>query len=285
MRIVPAPGSLEGLRIAVTRSGGGDPEDRLTRMLAERGARPIPIPLTSTEPPLDREALDRLIQDLGSYDWLVVTSARAVPPLVEAIGRASVSIPEARDRGMRICPVGPRTGEALLESGLAPDLVPERFQAEGVVDAILSQSGSKDLRVLFPRSEGGRDVIPRRLRDAGAEVDVVAAYRTVPVPGAGVRLAALVSAADVDALTFTAGSAAEVFVDAWLEYRRSRALPEGGARLGIPEEIGVVAMGPATASVLQKRGVTVDRVAAPHTLEGLVCALEEWSDGRSAGPA
>lgn len=271
--------TLRDLRVAVTRSGAGSPNDRLTCMLAEGGARPVPLPLTSTEPPTDRGALDMAVRRMESYDWLVVTSARAVPPLLNAARRAAVSITRAREKGLRICPVGPATGEALAESGLTPDVVPERFRAEGVVTAILSRARGRRLRVLFPRAEQGRETIPRRLREAGAEVHVVAAYRTAPLPGAGARLASLVSEGSLDALTFTAGSAARVFLNAWARHSGELPPSQPGAGLAIPPDVGVVTIGPATASVLRAQGIRVDRVASPHTLEGLRTALAGWWAG------
>ncbi len=268
---------LNDLRVAVTRSGAGGPKDPLTRILREAGVIPLPIALTRTKLPRDPGALERAVLELSSYDWLVATSARAVRALVLAIRRAGVSVPEARACGLKICAVGPRTGEALARSGLAPDVLPARFHAEGVVRSILSQSEGKCLRVLFPRAEEGREVIPRRLRGAGAEVQVVAAYRTVPVPGAGASLAALVSEGGVDALTFTASSAARLFVQAWAAHRVERPGVERPDRLGIPEGVGVLALGPSTAATLRARGVTVDRVANPYTFEGLLGALADWA--------
>lgn len=281
MRSITGASVLDDLRVAVTRSGAGGPKDPLSRILREAGVILLPFPLTRTEPPRDAGALERATLELSGYDWLVVTSVRAVPPLVQAIRRMEVSISEARAGGLRICAVGPRTGEVLARSGLLPDLLPERFNADGVVRSVLSASEGKSLRVLFPRAEEGREAIPRRLRGAGAEVHVVAAYRTVPVPGTGASLAALVAAGGVDALTFTAPSGVRLFVEAWVEHLGERPPGERPDRLAIPEGVGVLALGPSTAGALWARGVTVDRVAEPHTFEGLRRALADWAAASS----
>ena len=277
---VPGERSLAGVRVAVTRSGGGASPDRLTELLLECGARPIVVPLTTTEPAGDPDALVRACRELVNYDWLVVTSPRTVAPLREALQRAATPLSTVRDRRLRICAVGPRTAEALAAVGLGPDLVPDRFRAEGVVESLLDCESLEGLRIFFPRAEEGRDVIPRQLRDAGAHVDVVAAYRTAPMKGGGDHLSELVAAGDIDALTFTAGSAARVFAEAWDSYWAERAGVGGADTPALPDAVGVVALGPATASVLEGRGMKVHRVACPHTLEGLVTALQDWSAHR-----
>lgn len=257
-----------------------DPPRRLSDALRRLGALPIRVPLTSTLPPSDPEALDRALGKLAEYDWLVVTSARTVQPLSRALRRAGIDPAGLPDRGVHVCAVGPRTGEALAAAGLAPELVPSRFLAEGVVEAMLGEGVGEGVRVLLPRAEEGRDTIPRLLTEAGAEVTVVSVYRTEPSPHEGDRLARMVAEGEVDVLTFTAGSAAQVFADAW-----SRRSPGGGGAepRAIPGTIGVVALGPATATVLERAGLRVDRVAHPHTFEGLVAAVAEWEEGR-AGP-
>lgn len=278
MRSVTGASVPQGLRVAVTRSGARDPADPLVQILRRAGATPLPVPLTRTGPPRDPGVLERAVLHLAGYDWLVVTSARTVAPLIQAIRASGVRIEDARGGGLRVCAVGPRTGKVLARAGLVPDVLPERFNADGVVRAILALQGGNPPRVLFPRAEEGRETIPRQLRSAGAEVRLVAAYRTLAVPGAGARLAALVAAGEVDALTFTAPSGARLFVEAWAERCRTRP-PDGrpDRPLEIPAGIGVLALGPSTAAALRVRGVAVDRVAEPYTFKGLLSALAEWA--------
>ena len=267
--------SLAGLRVAVTRSPGTVQPDRLTELLRQAGARPIEAPLTSTLPPTDPRELASAVAALHAFDWLVVTSGRTVTPLCDALERAGITVDSLRENGLRVCAVGPRTGETLSEAGLEPDLIPERFRADGVVDALLGLEDPRRLKVFFPRAQEGRETIPRLLREAGAEVVTAAAYRTLPIPGAGTRLSAQVDAGKIDALTFTAGSAARVFSDAWAR-RRSDAAGEARARsMSIPTGTKVIALGPATASALKSGGIRVDRIADPHTLEGLVSSLQD----------
>lgn len=277
MRSVTGSSVLRGLRVAVTRSGARDPGDPLVGILRRAGATPLPVPLTRTAPPGDPGVLERAVLHLAGYDWLVVTSARTVAPLVQALRAAGVRVEDARAGGLRICAVGPRTARVLARAGLAPDVLPVRFNAKGVVRSILAAQGGGSPRVLFPRAEEGRETIPRQLRSAGAEVRLVTAYRTLEVPGAAARLAALVATGEVDALTFTAPSAARLFVEAWTERRGARPVDGRADRLGIPVGIGILALGPSTADALGARGLAVDRVAEPYTFTGLLGALAEWA--------
>jgi uroporphyrinogen-III synthase len=263
------------LRIAVTRPSAGEGEDRLSRLLAARGATPVLVPLTRTCPASDAAPLREAVGRILHYDWLVVTSARAVLPLVKALDAAGIPVSAVRSTGIRICAVGPRTAEALSGAGLPPDLVPAAYSSEAVAMALREVAGHSAVRVLFPRAETGSEVIPRALESAGASVHVVPAYRTEPDREGADRLAALVSRGDVDAVTFTAGSAARSFALAWRE--RGNAPTDLG--------VGIVALGPATTETLGEEGLRVDRTAEPHTLEGLVGAVEAWAQGKGRGPA
>ena len=239
-------------------------EDRLVALLRARGHRPRHLPTTRIAPPDDPGPLREALRGIADYDWLVVTSARAVPPLLETLrpGEAATQAPA------RVCAVGPRTASALRRAGFEVDLIPERFIAEGVVDALLEErSDLAGVRVLLPRAEEGRDIIPGRLRDAGATVDVVTAYRTVPDPEGAGELGRIVQAGEIDVLTFAAGSAVRAFAAAW---------GTDGAREATGVRIAVI--GPATGAVVETEGWRVDRVADPHTLEGLADAVASLAE-------
>ncbi len=257
-------------------SGEGVREDRLVSLLRDRGAYPIHLPTTAIVPTDDPGPLERAVAAMDAYDWLIVSSRRAVPPLEKALRAAGLSPDEVRDRGLRVCAVGPRTAEALAELGLPPEIVPEAFVAESLVAAFLDSVGSADaevggIRALFPRAREGRDVIPEALRARGIVIDVVTAYGTVECREEANELARLVEARGVDLLTFTAGSTARSFGRAWQRRAASTGLSAW------PRGIGVVGIGPATAEAAREVGLPVDAVAHPHTLEGLVSAVENWA--------
>ncbi|MEX0856287.1 MAG: uroporphyrinogen-III synthase [Gemmatimonadota bacterium] len=262
----PTNDPLTGLRVAVTRPWPETSEDRLSNLLRLRGARPLVHPLTRTLPPLNAEplrwAVARILED---YDWIVVTSARSVAPLLDALRAAEISVERLASSSVRICAVGPATGAALSDAGLAPDLLPMRFESRGVVSALRSATELQGTRVLMPRAADGQELIPRRLRDLGARVTLVSAYRTMPDREEAARLTELVSGDQVDALAFTSGSAVRSFAAGW------------GERGPLPMHLGIIAIGPTTAAEAADLGIRIDRVAVPHTLEGLIEALEAWA--------
>ncbi len=240
-------------------SDGLGEEDSLVRLLRDRGAEVLHIPLTRIEPPRDPRPLRRAIARLSTFQWVVFTSARAVAPFVSALrseGRALHELPPA----LRVAAVGPATARALESAGLVPEVVPDRFIAEGLLDHLLDHDVT-GARILLPRAEEGRDVLPRALREHGADVEVVPVYRTVREPAAARRLAGLVEGGGVDALTFASGSAARSFGDAW---GRARDWPSG---------VSVLVIGPAAAAVACEVGLPVSGVADPFTLGGLVEAV------------
>jgi uroporphyrinogen III methyltransferase / synthase len=254
----------------VTRPRSAGEEDRLSILLRSIGALPLHIPLTETRSPDDAEPLRRAIGRLKSYDWLVVTSARAVPPILDACSAVGVEPRDALAAGLRICAVGPATSAALETAGLPVSLVPGQFIAEGIVEGLLAGGIQPGTRVLLVRAQEGRDVIPRSLEAFGVHVDVAPAYRTVEDPVAASELMEVLLTGELDVLTFTSGSGVRSFARA------------AGERGPLPPEIGCIVIGPATADVARELQVPVHAVAHPHTLEGLVTAVAEWAGRTSA---
>lgn len=250
--------------VAVTRSDAGTPGCELSARLEEAGIEVVAVPLTRTLPPEDEEPLRDALSRIHTFDWLVVTSARTVEPLRAHL--VSGALRDARDHGLRVCAVGPGTARALQASGIEVDVLPGRFRAEGVVDAILERGPIEGRRVLFPRAAQGREVIPDRLGAAGADVETPVAYRTVPDDEAADRLVQLALGGALDAITFTAGSAATTFGGAWSRAGRER----------LDDGVGIIALGPATADALAAVGLRADAIAEPHTFEGLSEAAHRW---------
>jgi len=255
---------LEGLRVAVTRPLPTQGEDRLVTLLRSAGAHPLHLPLIRVLPPLDQAPFLKAVREVRGYDWIVLTSPRAVDHLVSALRDQGIDPRALGDAGVRICAVGPATATALEGEGISVDLLPERFSAEGVVKAMRAANrGNHGSRVLLPRAQEGREVIPHELSQAGMRVDVVSAYRTVPIPEEAERLVNLVRSGALDLLTFTSGSAVRSLSTAWAP--------------GEAPQVGIVAMGPSAATALTSAGLPVHRVASVHTLAGLVVAIEEWA--------
>jgi uroporphyrinogen III methyltransferase/synthase len=235
---------LFGVRIIVTRAR--EQAGTLSRGLRDLGAHVVELPAIEIAEPADQgAALEQAAARVGDYDWVVFTSANAVERFLARVGDAR------RLATAKIAAIGPGTAEALAARTLRADLVPERFIGEALVEAFPEAPADGPGRVLMPRAAVARDVVPDGLRAKGWELDVVEAYRTVPVrPPAGA------DTSEADVITFTSSSTVANFV-----------------ALGLPVPPCVACIGPVTAKTAEDHGLRVDITAEEHTIEGLIQAL------------
>lgn len=248
--------TLGGRRIVVTRAS--DQASELVRLLAERGAEPIEMPVTRIEP-LDFAPLRDIIARLGDYGWVVFTSQNGVRIFWDAMTTYGAGSRALHD--VRIVGVGPATAGALEERGVTLSVRPSRFVAEGVLDAMVSSGKVEGVRVLYAAAEGARDVIPKGLEAAGALVDRVDIYRSVPDTTGASAMRARIEQEEIDLVTYTAGSAVRAFVSA---------VGAGAAR-----HVCAASIGPVTSEVARGLGLTVVAEAVSPTMEGLVQAIEK----------
>jgi uroporphyrinogen III methyltransferase / synthase len=242
---------LHGKRVVVTRARAQASE--LSAQLAALGAEPIELPTIRIEPRIDSKEVRRAIESVHTYALVCLTSPTGVELFCEAMveqGRDARALANAT-----VAAIGPGTAAALGELGILPDVVPKRFVAEGLVEA-LAEIDVYGKPVLLARAAGGRDVLPNALRERGAELDDVALYETVaerPDPDTIER------AAEADYITFTSSSTVRNLTEV---------LPEdiaAGAR--------VVTIGPATSEAARDAGLTVHVEAERHDIDGLIEAL------------
>jgi uroporphyrinogen III methyltransferase/synthase len=217
---------LFGVRVLITRPR--DKAGETAARLRSLGAEPIRFPTIDIRPPEDWRALDAAIGRLSSqqYDWLIFTSTNGVRFLWQRLEETSR---DARAlAGARLAAIGPVTSEALANRGLRADLVPERYVAEAILDEIGPMEGQ---RVLLPRADIARPALSEGLRQAGARVDEIAAYRTIPVSSYHAhRIRDMLAAGEIDVLTFTSSSTVRNFVSA---LDPIPPLPEGSSWLAL----------------------------------------------------
>lgn len=238
---------LAGRTIVVTRPR---PEaDELARLLERRGARAIVAPAIEVAP-VRSAALTKALAELadGAFAWVTLTSPRTVDVLAEHLEPAQVRA--------KVAAVGEGTAEAYRRwSRRRPDLVPKAFTTASLGRAFPRGDG----RVLTPRA----DVAPEGLEDAlerkGWRPTRVDAYRTRMPRSLPAEARTALRGGEVDAVTFTSASTVRGFVGAL------------GPVKGSPK---VVAIGPVTAREARTHGLHVHAVASPHTIEGLVAAVE-----------
>lgn len=233
---------LFGRRVVVTRARGQSSE--LVERLRALGAGTVELPTIEIADAADGgRALRAAAARLGTYDWVVFTSANAVERLLAEVTDARAF------GGARIAAVGKVTAAALAARGLVADLVPGRFVSEALVDAFPAGGG----RVLVPRAAAARTVVPDGLAAKGWHVEVVEAYRTVaaePSP------AELERAAGADAVTFSSGSTVTAYL-----------------ALGAAVPPVVACIGPITARAAEAAGLHVDVVADEAAVASLADAL------------
>jgi uroporphyrinogen III methyltransferase/synthase len=242
---------LHGKRVIVTRARAQ--ASGLAAALRGLGAEVVELPAIRIEPRIESEEVRRTVERIGEYALICVTSPNGAHLLFEALGEAGLDA-RALD-GTIVAAIGPGTARALEEHGIAADVVPERFVAEALVDA-LAQVEVEGRRVLVARAAEARDVLPNALRERGAEVDVVALYETIretPPPEA------IEAAQGADYVTFTSSSTVRNLLEA-LGDRFPR-----GAR--------IVAIGPITSDAVRAAGLEVAAEAERHDVDGLVAAL------------
>jgi uroporphyrinogen-III synthase len=238
--------ALAGRRVVVTRAT--EQAGRLTALLEAAGATVVEVPtIAFVDPPDGGVALRSALSE--PWDWVVVTSPNGARRAVAAAGGRASAL------SLAWAVVGPGTAEALLAAGVRPALVPERFVAEGLLEAFPPPPVEGSGRVLLAQAEAARPVLAEGLRERGWEVTSVVAYRTVEVHPTEDQVA---STLDADAVAFTSASTVRGFAGA-LDLDRP-----------IPP---VVAIGPVTADAARALGLDVAAVAEPHTLEGVVDAL------------
>lgn len=251
-------GPLFGRRVLVTRAV--HQAGSLAELLRDAGAEPICVPAIRTVPPEDDSPLRAACRVLDQYDWVVFTSANAVDAIMAALRRDGG---DARRLGSAaVCAIGRKTAAALRVHGIEADLVPGDSRGEGVLaalTAVLPRRGER-ARILIPRAEVGRDVLPDGLRREGHSVDVVGVYRTLGPDDAGV-VALREAIAEVDAVAFTSSSTVDQLVDAvGVDALRGRCL---------------ASIGPVTSATVRQHGLDVGVEATEASVESLVTALEE----------
>ncbi len=235
---------LSGRTVAVTRARAQ--ASGVAHRLRELGARVVQAPVIRTRalegPPLDPSA----------YDLICLTSPTGVACLFERIAAGGLDT-RALAR-THVAAIGPSTARALAEHGIAADIVPERFVAESLVEALAELPIR---RALVARAREARDVLPNALSARGVEVSVLALYETIAEPLSEWSLAA---AREADYITFTSSSTVRFFLEA-----------AGGA--GLSAETRIVSIGPVTSATLREHGLEPHVEAQRHDIEGLVDAL------------
>jgi uroporphyrinogen III methyltransferase/synthase len=246
---------LFGKRVLVTRAV--HQARSLAVLLRDEGAQPILAPTIRIAPPEDEGAVRDMVSRLRSYDWVLFTSANTVDAVFTAIDRAGL---DARALGAaNVCAIGAKTEAALRAHGVRADLVPQQARAEGVV-AALRPGLEVGARILLPRAEVAREILPDSLRKAGAHVDVVVVYRSLPPePREVERVVSLLDPGETDIVFFTSSSTVQ---------NLTKILGHDAAA-GL-DDLDLFSIGPVTTRTAESLGLRVAGTASAPTVESLV---------------
>jgi uroporphyrinogen III methyltransferase/synthase len=251
---------LAGLRVLVTRAR--QQASALSSRLVELGAVPLEYPTIEIRPVEDTAPFDDAIADVGQFSWLVFTSTNGVDAFWErllASGQDSRALAPCK-----VCAIGPSTAAALATRGITADLLPNEFVTSSVLDCFRHEV-LEGARMLLARADIAPPLLTDGLREQGALVTEVTAYRTVPSPESRQRLLDALERRSVDVVTLTSSSTA-------------RNLVAGiGGRLELLNGLTIASIGPVTSQTARDLGLTVDVEASVYTIPGLLDALLHWN--------
>lgn len=248
---------LEGVRILVTRP---DTQNLLlSAKLRNLGATTIELPTITILPPNTMNRLDKSILMILHYDWVIFTSVHGVRffrQRLEALGESPDKLKQ-----VKVAAIGPATAAALEQLGKEPDYVPAQYLSEKIAVGLGDVKGK---RILLPRADIASKKLPELLRQRGAKVEEVVAYRTViPEDLSADRLKSVLNQG-IDVVTFTSPSTV-----------RNLAQIVGPNELQVLlKGVKVACIGPVTAEATKKLGIHADIVARTHTIDDLVEAIE-----------
>ncbi|MDD4721654.1 MAG: uroporphyrinogen-III C-methyltransferase [Acidaminococcaceae bacterium] len=250
---------LFGKTIVVTRARAQ--ASALTKRLETDGARVIEVPAIKIVPPASFGPLDKAIDDITAYKWLVFTSVNGVLSFYDRLFKSGKDIRALAH--LQIAAIGLETAAALKDKGIYADIVPSAYKAEELAKSMAPYI-IQGVKVLLVRAKVAREILPDTLRTLGAVVDVVPAYETVTdCPNLEMLTSALKNS-EVDLVTFTSSSTVTNLLDAL------------GNDARLLKNIKTAVIGPITAATCQKQGLTTDIIATDFTISGLINAINNY---------
>lgn len=252
---------LLGRRILITRPQ--EQSEDFSQQLGLLGADVICLPTIEIRDPDSWRPLDEAIYQINRYEWLLFTSVNGVKRFFDRWRLAGKEIQELQR--LQICAIGASTGKEILTLGLHPQIIPDEFRAEGLLNSLKGRvlPGS---RILIPRARVARDVLPDTLRSWGAEVDVREAYRTTPAFGNKEALLQSIEEGPLDMITFTSSSS----VTSLAELMAPRPLSE------LLRNLAIASIGPVTSRTAVENGLTVSVQPQRYDISSLVEAIRGY---------
>jgi uroporphyrinogen III methyltransferase/synthase len=253
---------LYGKGVVVTRAR--EQASDSAALLEEAGASVIQFPTIEIKPLNDYSHVRETLRKLAQYRMIIFTSVNSVHHFRAQL--AACGLDCRAFSGLIVAAIGPATADALRGMGLEPDFVPQKYVAESVVEGLAAFCGASlaSMRVLLPRAKEARDVLPDTLRVAGAQVEVLPVYETVPVKTRKEEVLEKLAAGEIHCITFGSSSTVTNFLSL---------IPV--ATLQQYPALKLACIGPVTAATLEQAGLTCHIQPEEYTIPGLVAALAE----------
>ncbi|HDZ84443.1 MAG TPA: HemD protein, partial [Nitrospirae bacterium] len=251
---------LFGQRILVTRehTEGFDP-------LEELGAEIVEFHTIRIVPPDDWTELDRAIEKIDFYNWLVLTSVNGVKFFFRRLIERERDIRDLK--GVKICAIGTKTAAEINKHGIKVDLIPKEFNAEGLVEAFIKANNSERLdgvRILLPRAQDARAVFPEKIKELGGEIDVFTAYKTEKPATHGKRMKRFLKEGKITIATFTSAATFNNYMEIM-----------GEDAIDLLKDVTIAVIGPVTAKAVEKAGLKVGIMPQVATVDAMVNAIKE----------
>jgi uroporphyrinogen-III synthase len=257
--------SLTGKCVMVTRERSQAKE--IVERIEALGGEAFAFPLLKMIPPHDMTLVDEAIHSLGAYDWVIFTSVNGVRSFCERMDRLGIDMTVFT---ARVAAVGPKTAAALEERGVQVEVIPSDFVAEGLLASLRSRLLAGQ-RVLLPRADIARKLLPDELREMGLEVTEVDVYQTVIDAEKAPEAAKRLQQGEIDVILFTSSSTVTHFVQAMSAWITP----------GWLDQVKVACIGPITAETARKLDLQVDVVAQEYTIDGLLDAIMKKLGGET----
>ncbi|AOM82335.1 uroporphyrinogen-III synthase [Salisediminibacterium beveridgei] len=252
---------LKGLTVMNTRAC--HQQGTLSRLLMERGATVIEMPLIRVEPVngLDPSVFYNACQEADVIIFTSVNAVNAVLDLLNPIVDRDFMIASLRYK--RIAAVGSKTESALKKLGIEPEIVPARFDAEHLAEAVVNATSVKE-RILYPKSKRARSTLHDLLKTSGRQLTEVPVYNTVEDWEKQKELISVLENDACDVVTFASPSAVHSFF-------------HQAAQMAFAKNLMFAVIGRVTEEALSGY-VDPSRIITPdtYTIEGLVGAIQEY---------
>ena len=250
---------LFGKRVVVTRAR--EQASDFAEILEREGACVVEFPTIKIVPPASWNAIDSAIERLDSYDWAIFTSVNGVKYFIE---RLKAKGRDVRDlKGIKLCAIGPKTASEIEALGLRLDFVPKEYRAEGIIEGL---GDVKGMRILIPRAEVAREILPEELARMGAAVDVVTAYKTIRPEAKTGEIKDLFKDGKIDVVTFASSSTVTNFLEMF----------EDGEGVRLLKDVKVASIGPITAETARKHGIETAVMPKDYTIPALAEAIVDY---------